>query len=139
MTFGNGGNGRLGHGDTNSQLRPTIVQALLATKNHNDHSGVICVRAVSCGGTHTACAMSDGKLWSCGDGRDGQLGLGQSLMGDVLTPRPVNFSHTNVTAFAAAAGDANAIARADEGCTITVHQQGATILRDTTYDIVTDK
>eukprot|EP00947_MAST-08B_sp_MAST-8B-sp1_P004750 g4750.t1 len=63
---GDGEFGRLGHGNTQSQLVPKIIEAL---------SGVrVC--AVSAGTWHSLFLTEDGTLYSCGRGLEGQLGHG---------------------------------------------------------------
>ena len=94
VTFGNGGHGRLGHGNTSNQLKPNVVEAFIELTNESlpvaNIGGARRCAAVSCGGTHTAVAMTNGELFVFGDGGDGQLGLGKASMGSVLSPQPVN-------------------------------------------------
>ena len=94
VTFGNGGHGRLGHGNTSNQLKPKVVEAFIELTNESlpvaNIGGARRCAAVSCGGTHTAVAMTNGELFVFGDGGDGQLGLGKASMGSVLSPQPVN-------------------------------------------------
>ena len=53
--------GRLGHGNSETQLVPKLIEAL---------SGVrVC--AVSAGSDHSLCLTEDGRDYSCGHGRDG--------------------------------------------------------------------
>lgn len=70
LTWGKGRYGRLGHGDSEDQLRPKTVEALL------------CYRAVdiACGSgdAQTLCITDDDNVWSWGDGDYGKLGRGGS-------------------------------------------------------------
>ena len=69
-TWGAGGNGRLGHGDTFSKLVPTVVgvEAFGAREG-----GRVVMSA--CGKFHTLVVTQDGALWACGRARWGQLGI----------------------------------------------------------------
>jgi len=73
-TWGFGGEGRLGHGDTAMRLTPTLVAAI----GQRFGTGPLRARvmAVSGGGFHTAAITEDGDLWTWGQGRDGALGHG---------------------------------------------------------------
>ena len=88
-TFGDGGFGQLGHGDTRGKLQPTEVKGLLA--------GFKRVACVSCAACHTAVATDDGCVFTFGVGRLGQLGLGDikgrlspCLVGGVLQDKHVS-------------------------------------------------
>ena len=70
LTFGHGGGGRLGHGGTDSQPRPTAVAGLA-------ESGAA-VRLVACGGVHTLAVDAEGALHAWGREHFGQLGHGSS-------------------------------------------------------------
>ncbi|KAL8607282.1 hypothetical protein ACOMHN_047613 [Nucella lapillus] len=69
-TWGKGRYGRLGHGDSEDQLRPKLVEAL---KNHR-------VIDIACGSgdAQTLCITDDDTVWSWGDGDYGKLGRGGS-------------------------------------------------------------
>lgn len=69
-TWGKGRYGRLGHGDSDDQLKPMIVQALQGYK----------VIDVACGSgdAQTLCVTDDDNVWSWGDGDYGKLGRGGS-------------------------------------------------------------
>lgn len=62
--------GRLGHGDSDDQLRPKVVEALQEYK----------VIDVACGSgdAQTLCVTDDDNVWSWGDGDYGKLGRGGS-------------------------------------------------------------
>lgn len=69
-TWGKGRYGRLGHGDSDDQLKPTVVMALQGYK----------VVDVACGSgdAQTLCITDDDNVWSFGDGDYGKLGRGGS-------------------------------------------------------------
>lgn len=69
-TWGLGEYGRLGHGDTVTQLRPKLVQTLIGQR----------VVQVACGSrdAQTMALTSDGSVFSWGDGDFGKLGRGGS-------------------------------------------------------------
>jgi alpha-tubulin suppressor-like RCC1 family protein len=66
FTWGFGNEGQLGHGDKSDQFQPRKI-ANLKSK----------VKAISCGGAHTALLTEAGKLLMVGRGREGQLGREQ--------------------------------------------------------------
>jgi hypothetical protein len=95
VSFGNGGNGRLGHGDTLNRLVPTVIKGLARLPPGRSDDGSRMggggwehgrPAAVQCGGAHTTVVSVRGALWCMGDGRDGQLGLGPARMDDVTSP-----------------------------------------------------
>lgn len=71
-TWGKGRYGRLGHGDSDDQLKPKLVEALVGYR----------VKDVACGsGDAQTCAITEedgGTVWSWGDGDYGKLGRGGS-------------------------------------------------------------
>ncbi|XP_073987726.1 E3 ubiquitin-protein ligase HERC2 isoform X1 [Rhodnius prolixus] len=69
-TWGKGRYGRLGHGDSENQLKPKLVEALLGYH----------VLDVACGSgdAQTLCITEDDSVWSWGDGDYGKLGRGGS-------------------------------------------------------------
>ncbi|XP_060526978.1 E3 ubiquitin-protein ligase HERC2 [Cylas formicarius] len=69
-TWGKGRYGRLGHGDSEDQLKPKLVEALVGYK----------VVDVACGSgdAQTLCVTDDDNVWSWGDGDYGKLGRGGS-------------------------------------------------------------
>ena len=66
-TWGLGDDGKLGHEDVSNQVLPKLVDTL---------SGVFC-KEVACGSHHTAVVTMDGKVYTFGQGRRGQLGNGE--------------------------------------------------------------
>ncbi|KAF7995498.1 hypothetical protein HCN44_006605 [Aphidius gifuensis] len=75
-TWGLGEYGRLGHGDTATQLKPKLVEALIGQR----------VIQVACGSkdAQTLALTEDGSVYSWGDGDFGKLGRGGS--GGCYTP-----------------------------------------------------
>ncbi|XP_046386640.1 E3 ubiquitin-protein ligase HERC2 isoform X3 [Ischnura elegans] len=69
-TWGKGRYGRLGHGDSDDQPRPKLVEALLGYH----------VVDIACGSgdAQTLCITDDDNVWSWGDGDYGKLGRGGS-------------------------------------------------------------
>lgn len=67
-SFGTNKRGQLGVGDNKTQYIPKHIDAL------ND----IHVVRVYCGTSHSMFLTSTGELYACGDGRSGQLGLGNN-------------------------------------------------------------
>lgn len=66
FTWGEGDQGRLGHGDNNARYVPTLV------------ADIVDVGSVSCGSSHTLAVSKDGKkVWSFGSGESGKLGHGE--------------------------------------------------------------
>lgn len=70
FTWGKGRYGRLGHGDSEDQLKPKMVEALIGYR----------VIDVACGSgdAQTLCITDDDSVWSFGDGDYGKLGRGGS-------------------------------------------------------------
>ena len=69
-TWGKGRYGRLGHGNSDDQTTPKLVQAFHGLS-------VVCV-ACGSGDSQTLAVTSDGQVWSWGDGDYGKLGRGGS-------------------------------------------------------------
>uniref|UniRef100_A0A8C6ITP0 HECT-type E3 ubiquitin transferase n=1 Tax=Melopsittacus undulatus TaxID=13146 RepID=A0A8C6ITP0_MELUD len=70
FTWGKGRYGRLGHGDSEDQLKPKLVEALQGCR----------VIDIACGSgdAQTLCLTDDDTVWSWGDGDYGKLGRGGS-------------------------------------------------------------
>lgn len=64
-TWGNGGFGRLGHGNDESQKQPKIVENLQTET----------IVYVSCGAFHTLCVDDKGIIYSFGQNKYGKLGI----------------------------------------------------------------
>ena len=67
-SWGYGGDGRLGHGDTQIQLLPKKIQGFAGQR----------VVAVSAGGYHSLAITADGSVWSWGWRASGRLGHGDT-------------------------------------------------------------
>jgi len=87
-----GGSGGLGHGDTATQPRPALVEALAGVR----------VADVSVGAQHMLALSADGRAFSWGNGEFGRLGNGKA---EQLRPEPVQLlDDLRAQAEAAAAG-----------------------------------
>ncbi|KAH7476511.1 hypothetical protein PRIC1_000521 [Phytophthora ramorum] len=67
-SWGNGDDGRLGHGNHESCLVPTLVNSLKDTP----------VSSIACGGSHSGVVSSSRDVFTWGNGAFGQLGLGKT-------------------------------------------------------------
>ena len=67
-SWGEGDDGKLGHGNKNSVDRPRVIEALRGRD----------VVGISCGGSHSAAITAAGELYTWGKGRYGRLGHGDS-------------------------------------------------------------
>lgn len=65
-SWGNGDDGRLGHGNIETYLEPMLVSAL------ND----IPIKAIACGGSHSGVIAMNSDVYLWGSGQHGQLGTG---------------------------------------------------------------
>ncbi|KAG1651691.1 X-linked retinitis pigmentosa GTPase regulator [Nymphon striatum] len=68
LTFGSNEWGQLGHGNCETNLKPTTVKAL----KHEKSVGIACGRA------HTLVATDSGKVFAFGSNTDGQLGISET-------------------------------------------------------------
>ncbi|GAB6018518.1 hypothetical protein CHUAL_000215 [Chamberlinius hualienensis] len=76
-TFGSGLNGQLGLGTMIMEApSPSLVGALNTEK----------IVSASCGESHTAIITDQGKIYTCGDGRHGKLGLGDENFSNQFSP-----------------------------------------------------
>eukprot|EP00947_MAST-08B_sp_MAST-8B-sp1_P001048 g1048.t1 len=99
---GHGGYGKLGHGNTERQDVPKLIEAL---------SGVrVC--AVSASGDHSLFLTEDGKAYSCGHGRWGRLGHGNQEDQDV--PKLVE-ALSGVRVCAVSAGNTHSLFLTEDG------------------------
>jgi len=76
FTWGAGEKGKLGHGDENDRIKPTLVKALQGKK----------VTKVQMGNLHTLALDDGGSVWTFGDNQYGQLGVGSA---EKLINKPV--------------------------------------------------
>jgi len=97
-SWGDGGRGRLGHGDEQDQLLPKKVEAFAGQR----------VVAVSAGCDHSLVITADGAVWSWGAGGNGRLGHGDRQR--QLLPKKVEaFAGRHVVAVSAGSGHSIAI------------------------------
>ena len=66
-TWGEGKNGKLGHGDDTDEFNPRILEPLLGKD----------IIAMSCGREHTIAVTDEGEVYSWGTGAGGRLGNGK--------------------------------------------------------------
>ena len=78
FSWGEGDDGKLGHGSRNNQDRPRVIEALRGKQ----------VVEVSAGGAHSAAITALGRLYTWGKGRYGRLGHGD--YDDQLKPKMVD-------------------------------------------------
>ena len=100
--WGWGSSGKLGLGDTNDRLVPTLVGA-------EEVFGGSQVRTIACGNVHTLAVTEAGELWAWGLGAQGRLGLNDEQ--DRLVPTrvdPQHFAHAPISAVAV--GDSHSAA-----------------------------
>ncbi|KAL6070697.1 rho-related protein racA [Balamuthia mandrillaris] len=92
-TFGRGNHGRLGHGTLQNSMAPKQVMGL---KGKN-------IVAVGCGWQHTVALDDNGRIYTWGAGKEGQLGLGDKkdckeprelLSDDVFVQVECGYRHT---------------------------------------------
>ncbi|XP_013183359.2 probable E3 ubiquitin-protein ligase HERC2 [Amyelois transitella] len=102
-SWGEGEDGKLGHGNRVSYDRPKLITAL---------SGMEIV-AIACGGAHSACLTSRGRIYTWGKGRYGRLGHGDSE--DQLVPKLVEaLAMYRVIDVACGSGDAQTLCITDD-------------------------
>lgn len=77
FTCGSGENGQTGHGSIRDELSPRKVMELMGS--------TVC--QIACGRNHMLCTVGN-RIMSCGDDRNGQLGL--AAFTNVLVPTPIN-------------------------------------------------
>ncbi|GFT97548.1 e3 ubiquitin-protein ligase HERC2 [Nephila pilipes] len=104
-SWGEGDDGKLGHGTRNSCDRPKKIESISGKE----------VIDIACGGAHSACITSSGELFTWGKGRYGRLGHGDSE--EQLKPKRVellvNYSVIDV---ACGSGDAQTLCITDNDC-----------------------
>ena len=67
-SWGEGDDGKLGHGNKTSCDRPRVIEALRGKD----------ITFIACGGAHSAAITATGELYAWGKGRYGRLGHGDS-------------------------------------------------------------
>lgn len=103
FSWGSGGMGLLGHGDTQDQGSPKRVEALQ----------VFFVSCVSAGLSHAVALTEDGQVYTWG-GEPGKTLLGQSHVESELQPIPIEALH-GVRVGSVATGDCSSYAVTDTG------------------------
>ncbi|XP_017887257.1 E3 ubiquitin-protein ligase HERC2 [Ceratina calcarata] len=102
-SWGEGDDGKLGHGNRLSYDRPKLIEELLGTE----------VVDIACGGHHSAAITSAGWLYTWGKGRYGRLGHGDSE--DRLSPKLVEaLQDYKVIDVACGSGDAQTLCVTDD-------------------------
>ena len=107
LTWGCGGNGRLGHAVTHDALQPVVVRKLAKCS------------ALALGGSHSAALTSSG-LYTWGCGADGRLGHGSSMR-DLLVPTKLEIKCKISTV---SCGEGHMVASAADGSVLTWGQGG---------------
>jgi len=103
-SWGQGGCGKLGHGDHEDQWQPTMIEAFAGQR----------VVAVSAGDSHSLAITADGALRSWGWGGFGQLGHGDNQQQDQLLPKKVE-ALTGQRVVAVSAGAFHSLALTADG------------------------
>ena len=85
LSFGWGGDGRLGHGNKQQQLVPKRIAALEGVR----------VCQVAAGDKHSMLLTADGQVLSFGAGEDGQLGHGDADGEQQLVPKQLQAIQSN--------------------------------------------
>lgn len=86
-SWGEGEDGKLGHGNRVQYDRPKLISALAGIE----------ITHIACGGAHSACITAAGQLYTWGKGRYGRLGHGDSE--DQLIPKLVNIIFKSINYF----------------------------------------
>lgn len=81
LSWGSGHHGVLGHGSNDDVASPRLLQAL---QDEN-------ITEASAGYSHSAFVAADGRVYTCGKGKDGALGLGEGSLSDIAEPKLVAF------------------------------------------------
>ncbi|XP_038209104.1 probable E3 ubiquitin-protein ligase HERC2 [Zerene cesonia] len=103
FSWGEGEDGKLGHGNRVSYDRPKLITALSGLE----------VIAIACGGAHSACLTARGRIYTWGKGRYGRLGHGDSE--DQLVPKMVEaLANYRVIDVACGSGDAQTLCITDD-------------------------
>ena len=81
LSWGSGHHGVLGHGSNDDVASPRLLQALQGEN----------ITEASAGYSHSAFVAADGRVYTCGKGKDGALGLGEGSLSDIAKPKLVAF------------------------------------------------
>ncbi|XP_060607151.1 E3 ubiquitin-protein ligase HERC2-like isoform X1 [Ruditapes philippinarum] len=104
-SWGEGEDGKLGHGNRSPCDRPRVIESLRGKE----------VVSIAAGGAHSACITSSGELYTWGKGRYGRLGHGDSE--DQSKPKMVEaLKGQRVTDVACGSGDAQTLCITDNDC-----------------------
>ncbi|XP_052796353.1 E3 ubiquitin-protein ligase HERC2-like isoform X2 [Mya arenaria] len=104
-SWGEGEDGKLGHGNRSPCDRPRVIESLRGKE----------VVAIAAGGAHSACITSSGELFTWGKGRYGRLGHGDS--DDQSRPKLVEaLKGCRVLDVACGSGDAQTLCITDNDC-----------------------
>ncbi|EKX72652.1 Regulator of chromosome condensation RCC1 domain containing protein [Theileria equi strain WA] len=118
-SWGYGGNGRLGLGNTKSYYSPAMIKIF----------GGYEISFISCGDSHTACIDRFGSVYTWGSAKSGQLGLGK-ILSDVLEPTIVeSLSGTPITQVSCGTGYTLALSSSG-----SIYQWGYSIGLSQTHD-----
>ena len=110
LTCGGNGFGQLGHGNTQDRLQPARLGLPVF--------GGARVVLVACGEYHTLAVTGGGRVYSCGDNREGQLGHGNTTSTQVFTL--VDAAHfEGASIVMAACGSEHSVAATAEGDVFT--------------------
>ena len=119
FAWGKNYSGQLGVGDKEKRVVPTLVTGLLKIKT---------VMQVAAGGAHTACLTADGLVFMCGEGGQGQLGVGDTE--DRVVPTLVRGELEGRRVLQVAAGGAHTVCVTEDGTAAVVSLVWATQRRD---------
>lgn len=84
FSWGEGEDGKLGHGNKTTYDKPRLIDALKSKR----------IRDVACGSSHSAAITSGGELYTWGLGEYGRLGHGDTLT--LLKPKMVRFTNVKL-------------------------------------------
>jgi len=108
LSWGNGLQGQLGHGDYANQPLPKKIAELEGET----------VISLSCGQAHSACVTADGRVWTWGRTEDNRLGHGDDVgeLNFQAVPTPVDaLSAAGVKAKSVACGEAHTLVVTESG------------------------
>ncbi|XP_042876756.1 E3 ubiquitin-protein ligase HERC2-like isoform X6 [Penaeus japonicus] len=104
FSWGEGEDGKLGHGNRTSYDKPKLIESLKSKR----------IRDIACGSSHSAAITSSGELYCWGLGEYGRLGLGDTTT--QLKPKLVKALHgQRVVQVACGSRDAQTLALTSEG------------------------
>lgn len=104
LSWGEGEDGRLGHGDKRSLCKPKLIAALTSQR-------IVCIAA---GSSHSACVTASGRLYTWGLGEYGRLGHGDHTT--QLYPKVVEaLAGERIVQVACGSRDAQTLALTDTG------------------------